>query len=118
MSGAASGKVRPLRRMGGSAAAGDGRFRANWPAELRLDNRRVRCKVLDISITGASIELDAPLGGETGARLIIGANPPIRAEIAWRRAGRAGLRFLEEQRWISERHAERFDPAAWLRGGR
>jgi hypothetical protein len=116
MSDAASGKVRRLRRMSGPAAAGEGRFRANWPAELRLDERRVRCKVLDISVADASIELDAPLGSETSTRLIIGANPPIRAEIAWRRAGRAGLRFLEAQHWISERHAARFDPAAWLRG--
>jgi PilZ domain len=109
--------VRPLRRPAGAQGGEGRRLRANWPAELRADGRRVACTVLDISSAGASVRLEGALGASDLARLVIGVRAPIAAEVVWRKSGRVGLRFLKMQRWIADLRARRFDPAAWITRG-
>jgi hypothetical protein len=52
--------------------------------------------------------------GRPRARLVIDSLPPVAAALAWRKRDQIGLRFIEEQRWVGDLVAQRFDPAAWL----
>jgi hypothetical protein len=106
--------VRPLRRAAGTHSSGR-RLRANWPAELRAGDTRLPCTVMDVSSAGACIRINRLPDDKAALRLIVSQMGPIRATIAWRKGGRAGVRFQEDQEWILEAHKKRFDPAAWLR---
>jgi hypothetical protein len=109
-----SDNIRPLRRPEGGASR---RLRANWPAELRGDGgQRIKCTIIDLSSAGARVRLEGDPGDISNARLVIETLPPIATALAWRRRDQAGLRFAAEQGWVLDLCAERFDPAAWLRG--
>lgn len=113
--GKTSGNVRSLRRPAGEAANTGRRLRANWPAELRTDDgTRLKCTVIDLSSAGARLQVEGEIGEARHARLLIDNLPPVAAEMAWRKRDQVGLRFREEQRWVLELYARRFDPAAWL----
>jgi hypothetical protein len=107
--------VRPLRGFHGKSGPAARRLRANWPAELRFDNGRVRCMLVDISPTGARVRLERTRINFDTARLVVRNLPPIEVEIAWRKQNDLGLLFVAEQPWVAVADAERFDPAAWLK---
>jgi len=112
-----SDNIRPLRRPEGRPGEASRRLRANWPAELRAEGGlRIKCTVIDLSSAGARIRFEGAPGDIGEARLVIDRLPPIAAALAWRRRDQAGLRFATEQAWVLDLVAERFDPAAWLRG--
>ena len=106
--------VRTLRRPAGSTPGAGRRYRANWPAELRGGGTRVSCTVVEISTGGASVKIGRVPTGPAQLWLVIDKIPPIPAVIAWRVKDRAGLRFVEEQSWVSDSYRQRFDPAAWI----
>ena len=115
MTGSESPNVRPLRRPAGSAPSAGRRFRANWPAELRIAGARIPCTVIDISSVGACLKLDEPLPKEGALRLIIGNVPPIQVVPAWRKSAFLGVLFHFEQSWVLDSCGKSFDPAAWLK---
>ena len=115
MTASASPNVRPLRRPAGSAPSAGRRFRANWPAELRVAGARIPCTVIDISSVGACLKLEEPLPKEGTLRLIIGHVPPIQAVATWRKNVHLGVLFHFEQAWVLDSCGKRFDPAAWLK---
>ena len=98
VTGSASPNVRPLRRPAGSAPSAGRRFRANWPAELRVAGARIRCTVIDISSVGACLKLEEPLPKDGTLRLIIGKVPPIQAVPAWRKNADGSKEYLVE--WV------------------
>jgi len=91
------------------------RLHANWPAELRVKGARVPCSIVDISSSGASLKIDHVPEGDVPVWLVVHNMAPIQAETAWRKKHLLGVRFIEEQNWVGEYSARRFDPAAWLR---
>jgi len=111
----ASPNVRPLRRPAGSAPSAGRRFRANWPAELRVAGARIPCTVIDISSVGACLKLEEPLPKEGTLRLIIGHVPPIQAVATWRKNTLLGVLFHFEQSWVLDSCGKSFDPTAWLK---
>lgn len=78
---------------------------------------RLKCTVIDLSSVGARLQVKGKVGESGHARLVIENLPPIAAALAWRRGDQVGLRFGEEQAWILDLCAQRFDPAAWLDRG-
>jgi hypothetical protein len=114
VTGSESANVRPLRRPAGSAPSAGRRFRANWPAELRIAGARIPCTVIDISSVGACLKLDEPLPKDGMLRLIIGNVPPIQVVPAWRKSAFLGVLFHYEQSWVLDSCGKRFDPTAWL----
>ena len=108
--------VRWLRRPGSKHGAPGRRLRANWRAEIRAGGRRIACTVIDISSSGARLKVEAPLAQAERLWLLIDNIVPIAAELAWRRGSDVGLYFRQEQPWVQRLEAQRFDPAAWLRG--
>jgi hypothetical protein len=107
--------VRPLRGFNGKSGPGGRRLRANWPAELRFDNGRLRCMLVDISPAGARVRFERAKVNFDAARLIVRNLPPIEVAVAWRRHNDLGLLFVEEQPWVTVADSERFDPTAWLK---
>ena len=107
--------VRTLRRPAGSAASAGRRFRANWPAELRGAGIRVPCTVIDISSVGACLRLEEAVPQNGAFRLVIANVAPIAVTAAWRKNMLLGVRFADEQSWVSENQRKRFDPAAWIK---
>jgi PilZ domain len=108
--------IRWLRRPGGKEGLPGRRLRANWQAEIRVGGRRISCTVIDISSSGARLKVEAPLGEPGRLWLLIDNIVPIPAELAWRKGAQVGLYFRQEQPWVQRLEAQRFDPAAWLRG--
>lgn len=116
--GRAPDNIRSLRRPAGKSVNAGRRLRANWPAELRIEGGgRLKCTVIDLSSAGARLRVEGDLGEVGHARLVIDNLPPVAAALAWRRRDQVGLRFVEEQPWVLELYAQRFDPAAWLDRG-
>jgi hypothetical protein len=107
--------VRHLRRLIGHHNAEGRRHSADWPAELRFPHARLPCTVVDISSSGASVRIGTLPQDVSSLWLIVGSMRPIAGALVWRRRERVGLRFLQEQQWVVDLLAERFDPAAWLR---
>lgn len=106
--------VRQLRRPDGKSHVSARRLRANWPAELKVDGRRLSCSVLDVSCAGAKVALPAPPSEGEHVWLIIESIGPIAASVAWRRDSLMGLRFANEQQWVVNLGQQRFDASAWL----
>ena len=80
---------------------------------------RLKCTVIDLSSVGARVQVHGTVGESRHARLVIENVPPVVAALAWRKGDQVGLRFSEEQGWVLDLCAQRFDSAAWLdRGGR
>jgi hypothetical protein len=104
--------VRRLRRPVTANAAGR-RLRANWPAELKVGGGRAACTVVDVSEAGANLRI-SHVPEQALVWLLIENVPPISAAVAWRGDGRAGLVFVEEQRWVGDLYRQRFNPAAWI----
>jgi hypothetical protein len=106
--------VRRLRSPAAKLTSPGRRFRANWPAQLRIDAARVPCQVIDISVGGAKLDVDGLPKGIHRVWLVVDFLEPIAAELAWRRRGLLGLRFLKDHPDIARLQNRRFDPAAWL----
>jgi hypothetical protein len=106
--------VRKLRSPAVKLTSPGRRFRANWPAQLRVDAARIPCQIIDISVRGAKLDADWLPMGIGRVWLVVDFLEPIAAELAWRRRGLLGLRFLKDHPDISWLQNRRFDPAAWL----
>jgi hypothetical protein len=104
--------VRVLRR---PASAADRRVKVDWPAKCGAAGRMESCRILDISPDGARIVGPVNPAGDNGVLLFFEHASPVRATIAWRNKDRVGLRFREQQAWVQDNCARRFDAAAWLR---
>lgn len=110
-----SSNIRTLRRPANVGSSAGRRLRANWPAKIKAGPTRSPCTLIDVSSTGACIALDRAVEEDVPFWLTIEKMAPISATIVWRKGCHVGLRFLDEQQWISETYKQRFDPAAWLR---
>lgn len=103
--------IRPLRR----PATGSGRRqKVDWPVNCGSGRQTAPCRVVDISADGARISGAVP-SNDNGIVLFFEHASPVRATIAWRSQDRMGVRFREQQAWIHDDCAKRFDAAAWLR---
>jgi hypothetical protein len=109
--------VRPLRRPAKNLASADGRLRVDWPAEIRCGGKIFPCTVVDISIAGAQLQSEGFPDQPGKLWLVLEKAGAIPAELAWRREGRLGLRFLREQNWLQGLEAKRFDASAWMNSG-
>jgi PilZ domain len=110
-----SGNVRRIRRPSHEPTSPGRRMRANWPAELRSPSVRVACRVLDISVGGAKLQLQGPLPRNvTKMWLVVEPFGPIYGEPVWHRRGAIGLRFLEDHPEIARLQMRRFSATAWL----
>jgi hypothetical protein len=89
-------------------------MRTNWPARIKVGLDRSTCTVIDLSSAGACIALEDFVREDASFWLTIGEMAPISATIVWRKGRHVGLRFLNEQQWVSETYKQRFDPSAWV----
>jgi hypothetical protein len=89
-------------------------MRANWPAEIRINGERKPCTVIDVSSGGANLRLPRLADESATVWLVIDNAAPISAAIAWRDKDSTGLRFSEEQNWVTELTRQRFDSTAWI----
>jgi hypothetical protein len=105
--------IRRLRRPEGALSSPGRRWKANWPAELKVDDRCVPCTVLDISSWGAQMEMDVAPEENSRVSLVIDTVGAITGAVVWRRDRRIGMQFDEQQLWIRRLHMLRLDPDTW-----
>ena len=115
MGNAPSNNIRRLRRPGGKPSSAGQRLRANWPAELRCDGKRIECVVVDISSNGAHLRVEDRIDDARDVRLLIANLPPIAGTVAWQRGNDVGVQFATDQQSILDARQRSFDPTAWLR---
>ena len=69
---------------------------ALWEARLRTGADTYRCRVYDISLTGAKVWIDAALERGAAIKLDIDQIGVIRGKIAWAQAAQAGISFTSD----------------------
>ena len=104
--------IRPLRR----PATGHGRRqKVDWSVKCGSAQQTEPCRILDISPDGARLSGAVTPSNDNSVMIFFENASPVRATIAWRSQDRVGLRFGEQQAWIQDNCAKRFDATAWLR---
>jgi hypothetical protein len=104
--------LRRLRRPVGPLGR---RIRVDWAGELRFLRVRRPCRVLDVSSSGAHVQIDGLPSAIRQVWLVLDQGPPIAASLVWRERNRIGLSFHGEQEWLAEMGRRRLDSAAWVR---
>lgn len=72
-----------------------GRRRLLWPGRLKYSGYSFDCRIFDLSLGGAKVELDLPLKRGTMVTLQIPDVGILVAKVAWARDGKMALAFLE-----------------------
>lgn len=72
-----------------------GRRRLLWPGRMKYGDFSFDCRIFDLSLGGAKVELDLPLKRGTLVTLQIPDVGILIAKVAWARDGQMALAFLE-----------------------
>lgn len=72
-----------------------GRRRLLWPGRMKYGGYSFDCRIFDLSLGGAKVELDLPLKRGTLVTLQIPDVGLMVAKVAWSRDGKMALAFLE-----------------------
>ena len=99
---ASSDKRLPLSEEEAAAHRRTVRKRVLWAARLEAAGRQHDCVVIDLSLGGAKLDVNAPLAQGDRVTLILERFGSFRAEVAWREDGSAGLRFVEDPQRIAD----------------
>ncbi len=77
-----------------------------WAGQLRIGERAFACIVMNLSLGGACLQLDAPVKMHDQGKLVLKRIGALSTEIVWRRQGKIGLRFTEEPAQLAQRLGE------------
>lgn len=78
------------------------RKRVLWAARIEVSGRPYDCVVIDLSLGGAKLDLQAPVAQGDMVTLVLERFGSFRAEVAWREEGACGLRFVEDPQRIAD----------------
>ena len=77
-----------------------------YPAELRFENGlpATSCRIVDMSETGAQLEMPAEMNIHDEFILLIGAHTDVRrqCQVIWRSNSRIGVRFVNEPKTLPQ----------------
>jgi len=91
------GNVRPLRCPSEHKAAWARRWKTSWKAEVQAEGERLPCVIVNMSVHGAGLSVDAAPDEGTVVSLVLSGSNQYRARVVWRRFGAMGVCFLERQ---------------------
>ena len=97
-----SSKRTPLSEEEAAAQRRTVRKRVLWAAKIDVSGREHNCVVVDLSLGGAKLDLEAPVAHGDKVTLVLDRFGAFRAEVAWREEGACGLRFIEDPQRIAD----------------